>query len=242
MVIKQKIGSAFLGALFLVASAGLLSAAPVTVGTPDNGNCYPFMCNDSGTSSGESIQYQQVYSSSAFSGPIDISSLTFYYATAFGGTEAVLHGNYDISLSTTSKPVNGLSTTLSSNIGPDNATFFDGALGGPYTNSFTISGTPFSYNPANGNLLVNIVVTNQDNVPNGTGNGYNEADDSGSMESRAYMLVGRSGVVDSVGLVTTFNATATPEPSSASTAGMGMLVLLAGAGLWYRRSATRKSA
>ena len=52
-------------------------AAPITIGTAQSGNCYPFMCNDSGTSSGVSIDYQQVYTSSAFSGPVMINSITF---------------------------------------------------------------------------------------------------------------------------------------------------------------------
>lgn len=44
------------------------------------------------------------------------------------------------------------------------------------------------YNLALGNLLLEIVVTNQDNVPNFSGNGYNEADGSGTVTvtSRAY--------------------------------------------------------
>jgi len=35
--------------------------ATVTVGFHNTGNCYPFLCNDSGISSGQSIEYQQVY-------------------------------------------------------------------------------------------------------------------------------------------------------------------------------------
>jgi hypothetical protein len=54
--------------------------------------------------------------------------------------------------------VDGLDTTFTNNLGPDNAVFFNGALGGLIgpTNQFTITGTPFAYDPANGNLLLTV--------------------------------------------------------------------------------------
>ena len=39
----------------------MLHASSVTVGSMDGGNCYPFMCNDSGTNVGQSIDYQEAY-------------------------------------------------------------------------------------------------------------------------------------------------------------------------------------
>ena len=51
----------------LVFGAGLLRAN-VTYGTSSSGNCIPFMCNDSGTSAGQSVDFQQVYSASGFAG------------------------------------------------------------------------------------------------------------------------------------------------------------------------------
>jgi hypothetical protein len=184
--------------------------APITLGVADQGNCYPFMCNDSGTASGESIHYQQVYAASAFSGPIDISSLTFFqvFAQQFGGTTAVLTGNYKVSLSTTTRSVSGLSTDLASNIGADNKVIFDGPLGGTSTApSFTITASsPFVYNPSAGNnLLLDIVVTNQANVPNFSGNGYNDADGTATSTTRAYAFLGAgTGTVDAIALVTRF--------------------------------------
>ena len=58
----------------------------VTVGVANDGNCYPFMCNDSGSSVGPSIHYQQVYAASAFSGLTQINSLTFFQSIAGGTT------------------------------------------------------------------------------------------------------------------------------------------------------------
>jgi hypothetical protein len=224
-------------ALSMAASA----QAGVIIGTADTGNCYPFLCNDSGTDVGQSIEYQQVYTSTAFSGPISITQLTFYqiFAAQFGGSTTVLDGNYQISLSTTSAPVNGLSTNLASNIGADNTLFFNGNLGGMSVNpSLNITGGPFNYDPSKGNLLVDIFVTNQANVPNGSGNGYNDADSTGSVTSRAYFLAGSTqfGNADSVGLVTGFNVASIPEPSGFVLAGTA---LIAGLGVSLRRRRAR---
>jgi len=184
------------------------NAATVTVGSPNTGNCYPFLCNDSGISSGQSIEYQQVYASSAFSGPVSITALTFFFASEFGGSSLVLNGSYKVSLSTTSAPVNGLSSTAANNIGPDNtvfATFVVSSHNVDSNPSFTITGGPFAYDPSKGNLLIDLVVTNQDNVPNGSGNGYNQADDTGTQTSRLYAFDSSGiGTTDSVGLVTEF--------------------------------------
>ena len=194
-------------------------AATLTVGTFESGNCYPFLCNDSGISSGQSLEYQQVYASSAFSGPVSITALTFFFASEFGGSSLVLDGSYKVSLSTTSAPISGLSSTAANNIGPDNtlfATFVVSSHNVDSNPSFTITGVPFTYDPGKGNLLIDFVVTNQDNVPNGTGNGYDQADDSGTQTSRLYAFDSSGvGTADSIGLVTEFTYTGvTPIPPS----------------------------
>jgi hypothetical protein len=185
------------------------STEPVTVGVANDSRCYPFMCNNSGSNEGQSIQYQQIYAANAFSGLTQINSLTFFriFAAAAGGTSTILAGNYRVSLSTTTKAVNGLSTNLSSNIGANNTLIFTGNLGTMSTTpSFTINAsTPFVYNPAAGNLLLDIVVTNQTVMQNGTGNGYNDADATGTVTTRALAVVGGENVVEAIGLVTEFN-------------------------------------
>ncbi len=167
------------------------------------------MCNDSGVSEGQSIHYQQVYAAQAFQGPTQITSLTFFYAEQFAGPTTMLSGNYQISLSTTTRPVDGLSPDLSANIGPDNTVIFSDNLGDVSTSpSVTISTTtPFTYDPRRGNLLLNIVVTNQTNQPNVTGVvGYLDADDTGSSMTRAYIRADLTGgIVDTIALVTKFN-------------------------------------
>ena len=226
----QRTVAAATAALFIGLAAQAVQAAPITIGTATAGNCYPFMCNDTGGNSGPSIQYQQVYSASAFPGLTTINSETFYsdFAQQFGGSNTLLGGTYVFSLSTTAAPVNGLSSTLSANIGADSTQVFSITIpsgGVPFGTSHTFANTTaFVYDPAAGNLLLNIQVSDQDNVPNGSGNSYNDADTSGSLTSRAFAFNGSDSAVltDSVGLVTTFNAesTAVPEP--------GSLLLIAG--------------
>jgi hypothetical protein len=85
---------------------------------------------------------------------------------------------------------------------------FNGALGGTSTApSFTITASsPFVYDPGAGNLLLDIVVTDQPVAPNTTGvTGYLDADTTGTSMTRAYAFLGSAtGTVESVALVTRF--------------------------------------
>jgi hypothetical protein len=170
----------------------------VTVGVRNNGNCMPFMCNLPTT------HIQQVYSAAAFSGLTQINTLTFFQSL-LAGTTTVLPGNYQLSLSTTSKPVRGLSPNFAANIGPDNTVIFSGNLGGVSTYpSFTITASvPFIYDPSAGNLLLDVVVDNQSFAPINWG--FTDADETGVWMSRAYNVGVQSSGVDNVGLVTQFN-------------------------------------
>jgi hypothetical protein len=97
--------------------------------------------------------YQQVYDASLFSGPVEIRSLTFFPAFA---TTRISSGTYRLALSTTSRPVDDLGTNRIANRGADHRVAFEAVLGGPVTAPLVLSIAPFGYDPAVGNLLVEI--------------------------------------------------------------------------------------
>ena len=202
---------------------------------PAYGNCIPLGC----TSFGPSTVYQQVYSSTNFSGPLLIKTLTFYNTVSPGGT--IVSSDYTFSLSTTTAAVNGLSSNWASNLGADKQVFWQGTLGGTVDGSLNIVGTPFDYKPSAGNLLLEIrrVPPNGDgsaslgggvafNARNGTGTGaFSRISD--------YYNYTNTGYNNNSGLITGFSdTTAVPEP--------GTLVLfsagLAGLYAWRRKRRT----
>lgn len=222
-----------------------LQADTVTVGGPaqsGTGNCLPFGCPvmfGLGT-------YQQVYSSSAFSGETDISQLTFFDTEVQNGGQPA-GGTFVFSLSYTSASPGNLSLlSFGSNIGVDSQSYFSGTLpalvtvpGGQLLN---ISGTPFDYNPADGNLLLTITTSN---ALNGSPVLYLDQSpctpgrpcppDNAPLTSGAYFGIANAAAP---GLVTQFTFTggnpSAPEPGS-------LFLMLAGtvvvASRWRRRSA-----
>ena len=222
--------------------------ANVTLGTANDGNCYPFNCNDSGSASGQSIQYQQVFRGDQFgSSPISITAITFSdtFLTQFGFSNVpLLSGSYTFSFAYSSAAVNGLSGTLANNITSGLATFAttnSAGIAAGFT-TLTFNGSAFTYNPTLGNLLLNIVVTNQANVNSASYSPANglDADDSGAVTSRAYQIGRAAGVADSTGLVTSFTFTTitaqAPEPATYALIGSCLAALLG----WKKRKTLLK--
>jgi hypothetical protein len=201
------------------------ASAALVIGAPGNGgNFIPF-----GSIAGFP-EYQQVYASSDFSGTITIDDLEFF--TVAGGTGTPNPGIFTISLSTTSAPVNGLSTNLSLNIGPDNTTVYNATLPAVQSGALTIPfSTPFTYNPADGNLLVDLVAA----TPYTGGPAFEFNSIANGVFSRAYSGM-TIPVANNSGLVTGFS-TPVPEPSTLAMMAFGF----AGLGL-VRRRGSRKSA
>jgi hypothetical protein len=213
----------------LAFGSGFLKAN-VTYGTFNAKDCFPFMCNNSGTSTGQSIDYQEVYAASSFSGPTTITGIDWYLdATDSGSFVNILGGDYTVYLGYAAlNAVGNLSNSLANfTSGRTQVDAFTIAAGGSaYGPVLTEGPISFIYNPALGDLLMEIVVSNQDNIANQTGNGYNEADNSGTVVSRALCIAGGPCGAGAGGLVTTFvTAASTPEPGTLATLGGALLGL-----------------
>jgi hypothetical protein len=105
---------------------------------------------------------------------------------------------------------------------------WDTTLAGDFTlaNGLVFTGTPYLYNPDLGNLLIDIVATNQPNIPSFGGSaGFLDSDQRGVVTSRAYNIEGGGNGADVTGLVTTF--VVTPEPSPVALLSAGLLSILA---------------
>lgn len=196
----------FLASLALVANP--VQATTLTIGSYSGGyyagyNCYPFNCfaSQGGTT------YQQIYAASQFSSAINISSVSFF---PHGGG-LMNSADYEISFSTTSAAVSGLSSSWASNIGGDSALFGNYSLSGTMPSVLTFVGNSFSYDPTAGNLLMTVQVSNLSSSSTGSSL---QADNTGSVTRNLFAFNGSStGIVRTSGLVTQFETTsAVPEP------------------------------
>ena len=230
-----------------VLSAASASATSVTIGEPNTSVCYPFSCND-GASTGLSIHYQQVFASGLFpTAAISIHNISFGIdgftglITGQGGT--VLNGNYQIAFSTTKAAVGGLTANLNDNQGLDQTVFYNNSTISGFTaasgSPLTIGGSSFIYNPLAGNLLMDIIVTNQaflSSADAGSFDGSASYDSNGLYlpfnTSSVFMIGNQSVVTGAFGLVTTFDfstvnaAVTTPEIGSMLMVGFGVAILL----------------
>jgi hypothetical protein len=222
----------YCGTLCLALAGATLQAGTLIIGTPATaGNCDPFGCPGFfglGT-------YQQVYTSAAFPGTIAIDDLTFYQSQVLHNGGQTSDATFTLSLSYTSAGPGDLDLSDGPNANIESGTedtFFSGTLPAltPYINEnlLVFSGTPFTYNPADGNLLLTVTVTDAtDTLP------YLYLDQSGTIEPTSNAYFGSVNGGNNPGLVTGVDYTAstspTPEPAS-------VLLVLAGIGLLGYRS------
>lgn len=210
------LGSPALHADVLVVSPGAQTASE---GNTDN--ILPF--------STAPVRYQQVYGAASFSslsGPAEITDILFRPDSVFGNSFSSILPNVQIDLSTTTAQPDALSPTFALNVGGNDTVVYSGPLALSSANSGPAAGpktfdidihlmTPFLYDPAAGNLLLDVR-----NFGGGITTSF-DAHLATDEVSRVFSTTGAgaaTGSTDSLGLVTEFRfasgIAAVPEPSS----------------------------
>jgi len=234
------------GLLALASSSNAIAATIVSPSADtsvegNSNNVFPF---DIGLSS---QRYEQVYRATEFgSGPLLITGLAFRPDAEFGAAFSTTLSNVSIFLTTTTNGPDALSSTFANNEGADKTLVHSGSLslsstdtgpaGGPKAFDILINlTTPFLYNPAFGNLLLEV-----QNFGGGTTTVFDAEVTSGDPVSRVFSNVNgandASGNTDTLGLVTEFLTAqvAVPEPSS--------IILFGSAALMFAAMRRRKQA
>ena len=173
--------------------------------------------------------------------------LEFFNTSVNSGATSMNSGTWTIALSTTSANWDTLSSTFAANIGGNNTEVFSGDLAQPWAFGDTLHidlTTPFTYNPDDGNLLMDVTVSSA-SAPGGyilfDTNGSNGGLVNGiEIMGRLYMQQGEppvNTINSGYGLVTGFSTTAAPvpEPSSMLLLASGLATIL-GYG-WRRKRA-----
>jgi hypothetical protein len=178
-----------------------------------NQDCIPFGC-------GHQVQF--LISSSFFSGPIDIGSMTFFQTNP-QAPNTFDPATYTFLLSTTTVDPSSPNNVFAANVTSPQQFFasYVQPAGVNVPSSFTITGVPFLYNPLAGNLLLEIdkpdsaeafsaFTDNNSNLPG---------------ESRVWATdnSGVGNVNTGYGTVVQFNPAVVPEPATLTLAGLGLL-------------------
>jgi hypothetical protein len=205
----------FVLALITLISLGfavpVVNAATVTAGSGDSISRYPIGLDPSSATSafpdfGAGGTYQEVYASNAFSGPITITQIAFSSSSSLTSGPGTATYNFNLALSTTAAGPGGLSTDLAANRGNDFVQVFSGEHIANITKDdqfdVVINITPFTYDPANGNLLLDVTMNSPTQFTGGTTLYFRAGNSSNT--SRAYNPTGAGAATDSFGLFTRF--------------------------------------
>jgi len=222
-----------LACVAFVGASAAVSATELVIGDPKvypvGQNAFPFSSLPAYYGH-PSTRYQQVYAASAFGGPIDIRELVFY---ATSNTQAPIpDSTMQLFLSVTDRGVNEISyRPFDDNLGANTRLFANWSGGLSLTNDeLVIGGVPFYYDPAQGNLLLDLRVSGATAGQTGPFFAALTGDGPGPMPFSRWHDVGIG--FDNRGLVTGFRSKVT-EPGTLALLGLG----LAGLGAIRRRKA-----
>jgi hypothetical protein len=192
----------------------------------------------------DAAEFQEVFGSGQFTGPILITDI-FLRTAVNTGPLSFSYSSFDITLSTTQAYPNDTgthalpSTTYANNVGPDATTVFDGPLSAsspgctgsgpcPFDIEIALS-TPFYFNPTVGRLLMDVVTS----VSNGPTMGYFDGEMFSSYTGSTIASVSGpagspTGTLSPAGIIVEFDSA--PEPAS-------LALLISGIALftWLRR-------
>ena len=208
-------------------------AEPITIGGANATNEFPF---GRVTYVGE---YQQIYASSSFSDPFNITQLAFRTGTSF---PEPLTSTFNLSLGTTATSPTAPGNNYAANRRADLTPVFSGTVTVPSTGSGSFDfivplATAFLYDPAVGNLLLDVFVIHN-NLRQATGfvAGIGSSFGVGRVFNGAGF--GPPAAGPNEGLLTQFSDTApVPEPATLTLVGAA-LVGVAG-DRWRRRKRQR---
>jgi hypothetical protein len=164
---------------------------------------YPLQYNDS-------MRYQQVYAASDFPGPIKIYELAFRVSPSGSDDIEGSLGYAIITLSTTLRGVDKLSTNFDSNTGRDKVVVFNGNMSGsvsplrPEFEFVVALPTPFEYTPSMGNLLMEVIRDSDPFAPGAELCAQNTTNDAVSRIYSFNSSAANASVADSGGLITRF--------------------------------------
>jgi hypothetical protein len=206
------------------ADAFIVAPTPGAVGGPtDTASFLPFLIKQITVSPFSSMRYQQVYDASVFTNVdpnlIYITTLTFFLDDFGKGAFPWTVTNMQINLSTTPRLADNLSTNFAENVGADDMIVF-----GPSRHDFPLSSLherlpilldrPFRYNPALGDLLLDVRVFNGSgliDMNNPELNAYNSPMDESSRVWATNVADAVASGSDTTGLDTVIQFSAIPS-------------------------------
>src|SRR6266496_6428050 len=239
--------------ILLIACAALLSVfearGAVDIIVPQGALEGDGNSNVSPLNSGQT-RFQQVYDASIFAGypqGVLIDTVEYRVDSLLGHGFDTTVFNVQIHLSTTSKAVDSLSPVFAENVGSDDRlvagpapfrlfNLGGGGVQGGWEALVDIRSVPFYYNPASGNLLLDII------APNGAVTTAFDAvdmpgDSVSSVASYFVTPIPSSGQLSTIGMSTLFVFEPVPEPSTVSIFVLGIVA----AGLAARRRMRRSN-